>query len=176
MEPPPIVTGERLPDDRPLYEGVNIRFEPLEVIVAFEGITVREAEWFRTGEIGFYLQEIDSLMSLVIDVENVIWCDGLFTAHSGAAQALLAPHADQGYLVMVILVDLATRIVKAWRALETGPAFSRGLFTLWLRSRNRLPLANQEFRRRARELNQRFSPQELAGRAPYQYRSRSGPE
>jgi hypothetical protein len=76
----------------------------------------------------------------------------------------------------MILVDLATRIVKAWRALEADAAFSRGLFTLWLRSRNRLPLANQEFRRRARELNQRFSLQELAGRAPYQYRSRSVPE
>jgi hypothetical protein len=71
----------------------------------------------------------------------------------------------------MILVDLATRIVKAWRALEADAAFSRGLFALWLRSRHHLPLPNQEFRRRARALARYFSPQELARCAPYQYRS-----
>jgi hypothetical protein len=77
-----IVTGAPLGDARPLIAGVQVRFDLLWVIVAFEGVTEQEARKFQEGEIGLYLQEIDGL-SLAVNVEDVIWCDGAFTAQGG---------------------------------------------------------------------------------------------
>src|SRR5262249_49482476 len=161
-----------LGDGRPLIEGVQVRFDLLWVIVAFEGVTEQEARKFQEGQLGLYLQEIDGLISLVVNVEDVIWCDGAFAAQSGGSQSLPAPEPGKGYLLKLILVDLPTRIVRAWRAVGVSPEFSQGLFTLRLINQHHPPLTDREFRRRAAALNKRFaSPKELASRALYQYRS-----
>jgi hypothetical protein len=60
-----------------------------QVILVFDGVTGQEAERFQAGEIVLNLQEIDGLISLVVQVEDCIWGDGVFTAHSGAADPAL---------------------------------------------------------------------------------------
>jgi hypothetical protein len=47
-----LLPGERLPDNRPLYEGLNVCFDPLQVIVAFEGVTEPEVKRFQSARSG----------------------------------------------------------------------------------------------------------------------------
>src|SRR5262249_33658741 len=69
-DPFAIVTGAPLRDNLPLIEGVQVRFDPFRVIVALGRVSEQEARKFQEGEIGLYLQQIDGLISLVVNVED----------------------------------------------------------------------------------------------------------
>lgn len=158
-----IVNRQPFPLEMPREEGSKVWLDPLMMAIAMRNVSLLDINAFQSKRIDFYLQEINHIISFVVNIDDLGWAEGLFTTR-GQPVGLEPIHDPKiGYGIQLVLVALPSFRVAAQRFIGLGHQFSRELYRITHGQSQQAPMSEAEFKRRSEEVVSRFrSPEALA--------------
>lgn len=174
----PIAVGQRLFPDRHSYpEGVLFEYTqsgPI-MIIAFRSPKPAEIQAAKTGKLEMCLYESGPVIFILVKIKGLGgWMDAPFSVriygNRGIAFDWSEPIEDgQGLALHIVLVDVATGIVRAQRLIGTSTAFARGLRAAIMRQYE-APFSVTEYSAAIDVAYKRFTSDDMAARGDFYFR------
>lgn len=113
-----------------INEGISASFRGsrIDYLIGLEGITSKEIESFRNGEIKIYLSKINGVIFLLAEIDGVLAVSDaplLLDIVNGDYSPI--EKGDMSYLLNVFLIDTSTNILKGMRVIGLSNDISNKL-------------------------------------------------
>ena len=174
----PIAVGQRLFPDRHNYpEGVLFEYTqtgPI-LIISFRDPKPAEVQAAKIGKLEMALYESGPVLFVLVKIKGIGgWMDAPFSVRIYDKKGITFDWSEpidegHGLALHIVLVDVATGIVRAQRLIGTSTAFARGLRAAIMRQYE-APFSVAEYSAAIDGVYRRFSSDDMAARGEFGFR------